>query len=95
MILNYKTVYSFTEPTLIEVTPYVVYIRKDISSEERTREDGIGYAVYTYQEAALTPDEYEVYKTLQNSEKSENVNDNQLIIMEAIADLYDMIANKE
>lgn len=77
---------SATSPQLVDATscPGKYYVRKDIREEER--EDG---TMYTYQEALLTPEEYQSYSG-QRIEGT-GTNDNQTIIMSALADIAEMI----
>ena len=110
MELNYRYSESTVKPPALEVTESTVYIRKDFAEITRTSEQG-GDSIlfYTYQEAALTPEEFNSYSNLlmanhaiKGKDDSDNIvqimagqlvgDDNQLIIMEAIADLYDAIA---
>ena len=100
--------YTYSESTVkpldVEVGKHCVYLRKDVTEEER---DGIVF--YTYQEAKMPHDEFNEYANFIAKRNAINgVNDsnnianlvvgqeigdsNQLIIMEAIADLYDVIA---
>lgn len=110
MELNYRYSESTIKPPALEVTEGTVYIRKDFAEITRTSEQvGDSVLFYTYQEAALTPEEFNSYSSLlmanhaiKGKDDSENIvqimagqtigDDNQLIIMEAIADLYDAIA---
>ena len=109
MELTYKYAESTVQPTALEVTEGTVYLRKDISSITRTSEQGDNTVYWTYQEAALTPEEFNEYTSLlmaENAIKGTNDSDNivqimvgqeagdtnQLTIMEAIADLYDIVA---
>lgn len=110
MELNYKYAESTVKPTALEVAVGTVYLRKDITSITRTSEQGNKTTYWTYQEAALTPQEFNEYTNLlmaENAIKGTNDSDNivqimagqetgdgnQLIIMEAIADLYDAITS--
>lgn len=102
MKLVYKHTESVVEPSEIEICGNTVYIRKDIMSEER---EGFSDAItfWTYQEATLSLDEFEEYSKVANAKTANGVDQimvnqetgdtNQLIIMEAIADLYEAIAN--
>lgn len=109
MELNYRYAESTVKPAALEVTEGTVYLRKDIASITRTPEQGEETVYWTYQEAALTPQEFNNYTNLLMAENaikgtndSENIvqimagqetgDGNQLAIMEAIADLYEMIA---
>lgn len=109
MELNYKYAESTVKPAALEVTEGTVYLRKDITNITRTPEQGDATVYWTYQEAALTPQEFNDYASLlmaENAIKGANDSDNivrimagqeagdtnQLTIMEAIADLYDILA---
>ena len=109
MELTYKYAESTVQPTALEVAEGTVYLRKDITSITRTSEQGNNTVYWTYQEAALTPQEFNEYTGLlmaENAIKGTNDSDNivqimvgqeagdtnQLTIMEAIADLYDIVA---
>ena len=109
MELNYKYAESTVKPNALELTDGTVYIRKDISSITRSSEQGGETLYWTYQEAELTPEEFNQYTSLLMAENaikgtSDSANivqlmvgqemgdGNQLAIMEAIADLYEMIA---
>lgn len=109
MELNYRYSESTVKPSALEVTEGTVYLRKEIAEITRTSEQGDQTVYYTYQEAALTPQEFNEYTNLLMAENaikgandSANIihimngqavgDDNQLAIMEAIADLYEMIA---
>ena len=100
MDLIFNRVISDSKPYTVERQKTGVYIRKDI--EELVRdEDGSVY--YAYQEATLSHDEYSEYSESSRIKDStnittlltgqENADNNQLIIMEAIADLYEAVMN--
>lgn len=109
MELNYRYAESTVKPSALEVTEGTVYIRKDINEITRTSEqNGDAVIYYTYQEAALTPQEFNEYANLLMAENAikgtndsdnivslmvgqENNDNNQLAVMEAIADLYEML----
>lgn len=109
MELNYRYSESTVKPAALEMAEGSVYFRKEITSITRTSEQGDETVFWTYQEAELTPQEFNNYSALLMAEytikgKDDSVNivqlmagqeladGNQLIIMEAIADLYDAIA---
>ena len=109
MKLSYIKAESAFKPASVEIQKTTVYIRKDITEDKYTYDDGSTSIKYVYQEAALTHDEFAKYsselmsinavKGVDDSAKisnilngQENGDNNQLIIMEAIADLYDVIA---
>lgn len=100
MNLNYILAESTIRPLPIEIYKNIVYLRKDIVSKEVTDTENNTSTLWTYQEAKLTPSEFNEYsKVLMVNNMSqlisgqENGDNNQLIIMEAIADLYDAIAS--
>lgn len=79
MELNYKYAESTVQPTALEVTVGTVYLRKDITSITRTSEQGDKTTYWTYQEAALTPQEFNEYTNLlmaENAIKGTNDSDN-------------------
>lgn len=95
----YMPVESTVKPLTIEVGVDTVYLRKNITDESRIGMDGKTVKYWTYQEAKMTPEEFNSYTTILNTEKvvqlvngQENTNNGQMIIMNAMADLYDAIA---
>ena len=110
MELKYRYSESAVKPAELEITGGSVYFRKDITSVTRTFEQGEEFVFWTYQEAELTPQEFNNYATflmaenaIKGKDDSANIvqlmlgqeigDGNQLIIMEAIADLYDAITS--
>lgn len=91
MELNYKYAESTVQPTALEVTIGTVYLRKDITSITRTSpydavaaEQGDKTTYWTYQEAELTPQEFNKYTNLlmaENAIKGINDSDNIVQIM--------------
>lgn len=77
-LLFYKSS-STVKPTELEKAKHTVFIRKNFVETE----DG-----WSYDEAKLSHDEFDVYCKLKSLGDG-----NQLTIMEAIADLYEMISN--
>ena len=94
MELKYRDSASTVRPETIEIGKTTVFLRTDIQKEERTDANGDTTVFWTYREAKMTPDEFTVYASLLSSKEVVNnvYVDNQLIIMEAIADLYDKIS---
>ena len=108
MELEYVYSESTKKPDEIAIGKTTVYFRKDITTEERTMgDDTQTYYVYKEAKMpiadfrAMANDQALVnaLKGVNDSEKTANIEtkvidneDNQLIIMEAIADLYDAIA---
>lgn len=64
MEISYKYAESTQKPSALEVTPSTVYMRKDIESKTRTDETaGEERTIWTYQEAKLTPAEFNEYSS--------------------------------
>lgn len=100
MNLKYILVESTIRPSPIEFYKNIVYLRKDITSREVVDGENNTSVLWTYQEAKLSPSEFNEYSKVlmvnnmtQLISGQENGDNNQLIIMEAIADLYDAIAS--
>lgn len=110
---NYRYSESTVEPAAIEMaSDNTVYLRKNIMAETRIDERGNRVVYWTYQEAELTADEFNLYagqlmslNAIKGTENAENIKQlvagqengdfNQIAIMEAIAELYEMIASLE
>lgn len=110
MELNYRYSESTVKPAALEIAEGSVYFRKEITSVTRISDQGDEIVFWTYQEAELTPQEFNNYasllmveSTIKGKDDSANIvqlmagqeagDGNQLIIMEAIADLYDAVAS--
>lgn len=77
MEITYKKAESLIMPSGTDSTssPDGIFIRKNIKTAEVETEDGEKIVKYTYDEAFLTVDEYEAYKSAQYKESvSEAVN---------------------
>lgn len=84
MELKYKYAESTVKPTIVEITAGTVYLRKEIKSVVRPSEFGNKTTYWIYQEATLTPQEFNEYSRLlmaENTIKSVNVSDNIVHIM--------------
>lgn len=79
MELIFKKAQSIVKPKEFEIAQTTVYFRRKIELVE---------SMWNYEEASVSKKEYELYSKL----SPKNADDNQLIIMEAIADLYDKIS---
>ena len=110
MEIAYKYAESTVKPAAIEASEKTIYLRKDFASVIRESEQSDETTYWTYQEAALTFDEFNAYTSFLMAENAingtndsaniiqliagqENGDMNQLAIMGAIADLYDMLAS--
>ena len=88
--MEWKQAESKQSPALVDATscPGKVYVRKDI--REESRDEG---TMFTYLEALMTPEEYQSYSG-QRIEAT-GTNDNQTVIMAALADIADMILDMQ
>ncbi|MDO4292152.1 MAG: hypothetical protein Q4C65_02865 [Eubacteriales bacterium] len=82
------------KPKEIDTTasPFCVYLRKNIQQETKEQQDGDSITVWTYEEAALTLKEYAQYqKELAdcNSLSQQELVENNLVVMGAIADSFE------
>lgn len=95
MELKYYQSASTVKPDAVEIGKTTIFLRTDVQKETTTDDFGDPVTLWTYKEAKLTPDDFITYANLLSSKdivNSTNVN-NQMIIMEAIADLYDKISD--
>lgn len=110
MELNYKPSESTVKPSVIKMARRTVFVRRNIVEDIRTDEDGNKTTYWVYEEACLTPADFNAYVeevSAQNAiagiNDSSNIiqllngqglaDENQMIVMEAIADLYDVVAS--
>ena len=80
-----------------------MYLRRNITTvTEANATTGESIQLWQYDEAILTPEEYQEYKAETENAGQQQImeklqttatDDSQLIIMEALADLYDLIAS--
>lgn len=111
MELQYSYAESTVKPSALEMTEGTIYLRKDFVEATRTSEQGDKTVYWTYQEAVLTPQEFNEYANqlmLENAVKGrddpdnivslmagqEVMDSNQLAVMEALADLYEMLSTQ-
>lgn len=109
MVVNFRYSESTVKPSAIEMCKKSVFIRQNITEKIRIEESGNSVTYWAYEEASLTPEEFNEYiQYISASNALKGVNDsgnilrimsgqeisdnNQMIVMEAIADLYDVIA---
>ena len=99
MELIYRPSESTVRPAEIEKAKRTVFLRRNIVEEERKDDVGNVYTMWVYDEAKLSHEEFEKYASFMNAKNIINIangqangDNNQLIIMEALADLYDAIA---
>ena len=81
MEFKYKYAESTVQPTALEMTGGSVYFRKDITSITRTSGLGDETVFWTYQEAELTPQEFNEYTNLLMAENAiKGINDSDNIV---------------
>lgn len=92
MDITYRYAESTVRPDAIQINADTVYLRKDISEiiRDDNQENKISY--WTYQEAAMTVEEFNQNASAILIAGQKNGDDNLLAVMEAIADLYETIA---
>lgn len=80
MELNYIRSESTVKPSTLTIEKKTVYIRTDIKLEERTDPFGNKVKFWVYQEAKLTPEEFDKYSNeivvknaVDNGNNSENI----------------------
>ncbi len=89
---EYRCSESTIRPQQVEVAGETVYIRKDITESKREDMDGGTVSYWTYQEAALSKEEFNQNANALLMSGQKNGDGDRLAIMEAIADLYDVLA---
>ena len=109
MELKYRPSESTVKPSVIQMGKHSVFVRRNIAENTRTDEQGNSTVYWVYEEACLTPTEFNAYIEYVSAQNAvngvddsgniltllsgqDNSNNNQMIVMEAIADLYDVIA---
>lgn len=93
MNLDYKYSESRVKPTEIEIGKHSVALRRNITEEERTNTDGDRLTFWVYEEARMSHEEFAEYSNYMMLADQKNSKDNQLILMEAIVDLYETVLN--
>jgi hypothetical protein len=106
---NYKYSESTEKPLTIELSGDSVYLRRNIQSIMRTDDQNNSVVYWTYEEAYMSNEEFNLYanalaakSAIEGADNTSNIveilaqqtagGDNQMAIMEAIADLYDAIS---
>lgn len=69
-------------------SPSCIYVRRNITQKTKT-EDGEKKRVWSYDEAQLTPEEYKEYLAEQQREGVKKISDQNLIQMDAVAEVYE------
>ena len=92
MQIQYVYAESTVRPQNVEVGVGTVYLRKDIILETRIDEQNNKLHYWTYQEATLTTEEFNNNASAILLSDQKDGADSQMVLMEAIADLYDVLA---
>lgn len=93
MELQYTHAESTVKPQSLEMGVTTVYLRKDIREVKRKNEqDGSMQTYWSYDEAQMSTEEFNANANAILVDEQKASTDSQLTIMEAIADLYDVIA---
>ena len=92
MQIQYVYAESTVRPQSVEIGVGTVYLRKDIVLKTRTDEQNNKFQYWTYQEATLTTEEFNTNANAILLSDQKDGADSQLVVMEAIADLYDILA---
>lgn len=90
---DYKYSESRVKPTEIEIGKHSVALRQNITEDERTNENGDKLTFWVYEEARMSFEDFAEYSNYMIIADQKNSKDNQLILMEAIVDLYEMVLN--
>lgn len=90
---DYKYSESRVKPTEIEIGKHSVALRRNITEEERTNTDGDKLTFWVYEEARMSHEDFAEYSNYIIIADQKNGKDNQLVLMEAIVDLYEMVLN--
>ena len=92
MELKYRHSESSARPNALEIDHNTVYLRKNFVEIERTMDSENSDKFWTYQEAKLSVEEFNKNSTAILLSNMRSGDDDRLAIMEAIADLYDVVA---
>lgn len=92
MELEYRYSESTVRPNTLEICGDTVYLRKDLTQIAKQDEQGNSVTYWTYQEAALTTEQFNQNANAILVLGQKSGDENQMAVMEAIADLYDVIA---
>lgn len=89
--MKYKKVTGNNKPSILELNDYtnMVYVRKDVEKIYWTDTFGNQVSQWTWLEAKIPLDEFEKYAKLLIFENSSSMIDNQIVMMEAIADIWE------
>ncbi len=89
---TYRYSESTVRPEQVQVSGDTVYLRKDIKESKREDMDGGTVSYWTYQEAAMSTEEFNRNSSALLLKRQLNSDGDMLAIMEAMADMYDVLA---
>ncbi|WP_166542173.1 hypothetical protein [Acutalibacter sp. 1XD8-36] len=89
---TYRYSESTVRPEQVQISGDTVYLRKDIKESKREDMDGGTVSYWTYQEAAMSTEEFNRNSSALLLKRQLNSDGDMLAIMEAMADMYDVLA---
>ena len=89
---TYRYSESTVRPEQVQISGDTVYLRKDIKESKREDMDGGTVSYWTYQEAAMSTEEFNRNSSALLLKRQLNSDGDRLAIMEAMADMYDVLA---
>lgn len=89
---TYRYSESTVRPEQVQISGDTVYLRKDIKESKREDMDGRTVSYWTYQEAAMSTEEFNRNSSDLLLKRQLNSDGDMLAIMEAMADMYDVLA---
>lgn len=89
---TYRYSESTVRPEQVQISGDTVYLRKDIKESKREDMDGGTVSYWTYQEAAMSTEEFNRNSSALILKRQLNSDGDMLAIMEAMADMYDVLA---
>ena len=89
---EYRYSESTVRPQQVQISGDTVYLRKDIKESKREDMDGGTVSYWTYQEAAMSTEEFNRNSSALLLKRQLNSDGDMLAIMEAMADMYDVLA---
>lgn len=92
MELEYRYSESTVRPNTLEICGDTVYLRKGLTQIAKQDEQGNSVTYWTYQEVALPTEQFNQNANAILVLGQKSGDENQMAVMEAIADLYDVIA---
>jgi len=89
---TYRYSESTVRPEQVQISGDTVYLRKDIKESKREDMNGGTVSYWTYQEAAMSTEEFNRNSSALLLKRQLNSDGDMLAIMEAMADMYDVLA---